>query len=319
MPRQAQLPRVFAEYAPIVHYVQRVSPREYSSTCPKCGGDLHQDHSWPDRCRWFVDDKPLGWCRVCGTVFWPDKAREKMSPEDFAAWRQEQIRQEEARKRSAERALAHLRSEQTWLRYHETMGEVGRTYWEGRGIPRGWQGFWQFGWCTDQHVTLPNGYGVITPSATIPLFNEAGELMNVKHRLVRVNDPGFKYRYELAGQGQPPFLCNLGEPIAGDVIAVEGEIKAAVTFATLDESGCIMVGLPGKSVGQAVVDTFTQAERVTIIMDPDAESDARQLAQRIGAGKCRILIPHAKIDDAILAGDIDRWGLRRWLRQARSA
>lgn len=304
MPRESSLPPIFAEYAGTARFVQRVSDHEYSSSCPKCGGDVHADHTWPDRCRWFVDEKPLGWCRRCSALFFPDGAKSTMTPQAFQDWRVQQIEREEARKRSAERALAHLRSDRAWVRYYEARGMEGTRFWTWRGVPEAFQDIWQLGFCPGH-------------SATIPLFDHDWQVLNIKHRLLSTNDAGMKYRYEITGQGQPPFLCLPDAALSGHMVAVEGEIKAMVMFSRLDDPNVVMVGLPGASPSAAVLAQIGAAETITLVMDPGAEEQAERIADKLGRERCRVLIPAGKVDDLILACDASKWDIRRWLQQAR--
>ncbi len=46
------------------------------------------------------------------------------------------------------------------------------------------------------------------------------------------------------------------------MVAVEGEIKAAVTFARVDDPNVTMVGLPGITPPTGVLSQLSQAERV---------------------------------------------------------
>jgi hypothetical protein len=320
MPRQATLPPIFAQYAARVEYVQQVSQKEWSSTCPTCGGALHSDRSWPNRCRWFVDEHSTGWCRRCGSLFFPDGAKSAMSREEFERWRHEQVAREEARKRSAETALEYLRSEQIWLRYHEALDAYALARWAGRGIPEGWARFWQLGYRRDWSFRQQDGSLYHTPSLTIPLFDHEWNCINIKHRLL---DPPpdrrhMRYLYELKDQEQadPLFLCDPGAPLRGHVIAVEGEIKAAVTFLTLDDPNVAMVGMPGTNPGPRLAEQLADAERITLVMDPGAEEAARKLAAQLGTKRCRILIPPVKVDDGIVAGQLDRRQVQSLLRQA---
>ncbi len=320
MARADSFPPVFAQYAHRVRYVQRVSQREWCSTCPSCGGEMHPDKSLPDRCRWFVDEHPVGWCRRCGALFFPDGAKSAMTPQAFEAWRREQLEREEARRRSAERALAHLRSEQVWLRYHEALDDYSRAIWRRRGIPDCWQSFWQLGWRREWQFRQPDGHLHVTPSLTIPLFNHSWECVNVKHRLV---DPppdrrNMRYLYELVGQEEsdPLFLCNPDAQLEGHVILVEGEIKAAVTFLTLDDSKVVMVGLPGATPKPATLQQFEKAERITLVLDPGAQQQARKLAGALGAKRCRVLIPPKKIDDGIISEHLTKRDVFALLRTA---
>ena len=310
MIREATLPPEWAVLRGKVNYVQRESAKTYTCSCPFCGGEIHPNGELPDRCTLFVDTHPTLYCRVCGKVAYPDNFGDgtyrRPSQAELQERRRELIQREEARKRSAERALVALRNDRMWVRYHEQLNGTGRLYWERRGLSDFWQDFWQLGWQPRSPWQCA--------TATIPLFAQAWQPLNIKHRLIGVEKG--KYRYELAGQLQPMFLCNPGEPVAGHVYAVEGEIKAMVTFATLDSGEVCMVGLPGTSPALPIIEQLQQAERITLIMDPGAEEQAHDLALRIGAAKCRLLIPPMKIDDGILAAGLSGADVRRILAQA---
>jgi hypothetical protein len=127
---------------------------------------------------------------------------------------------------------------------------------------------------------------------------------------------GGKYRYELAGQTQPMFRCNPERPLEGDVVAVEGEIKAAVVFATLDDYQAQVVGLPGTSPGADIITQLGQAERVTLVMDPGARQAAWRLAQKIGVKRTRVLICPSKVDDSIVSERMSAAEVRSAIRHA---
>jgi hypothetical protein len=316
--REATLPVVWAHLQGELRYVQRVSATEYSAACPSCGGTVHQDGSWPDRLRIFCDSHPLAWCRRCNTLRFPDQAggRNTASAADIERWRREQIEREEARKRSAEVALRHLRDDAVWQRYHQSLDFQSRAYWRGRGIPDEWQDRWSLGWHRHYAIRGQSGEFVNTPAATIPLFDHDGQVLNVKLRLIDPpNDEG-KYRYLIAGQLHPPFLTNHTLPLTGYVVAVEGELKAAVTFIALADEATAVIGLPGASPARHIIDQLAKAERVTLVMDPGAEQQAVKLAGMIGPRRARVLILPHKIDDIILATKATPAMVRRWLNQA---
>jgi len=52
--RAAVLPGAFGSLAGQLRYVRQVSPEEYSSECPRCGGEPHPNGEWPDRFRLFL-------------------------------------------------------------------------------------------------------------------------------------------------------------------------------------------------------------------------------------------------------------------------
>jgi len=233
-------------------------------------------------------------------------------------WRQERIRAEEARKRSAELALENLRNGRLWERYHKAMDTFARRYWEQRGVPRFFQDLWGLGW-DNAHEFYVNGQPYITPTATIPVFSTGWQLLNIKHRLQNVPDNAGKYRYEITTKatGHPLFLCDPDKTIEGDVIAIEGEIKAMVTYVTLDSGKANVIGLPGSTLKKEdMAAQFANADRVTLVMDPGARVAAWELTKAIGREKCRVLIPPVKIDDGILAGHLTAREVRALLKNA---
>jgi len=319
--RESPLPVVWAHLQSTLRYVQRVSATEYSASCPDCGGDVHRDGSWPDRFRLFADSHPTAWCRRCGVLRFPDQAdgAHRLSAAELGQFRREQIEREEARKRSAERALQHLRDDGVWQRYHQALDGQARAYWRGRGIPDDWQDFWSLGWHEQYAVRGAGGELVNTPAATIPLFGADGQVLNVKLRLIDPPDDAGKYRYLVAGQPHPPFLTNYHVPLTGHVVAIEGELKAAVTYIAIGDHAAAVIGLPGASPAHHIVEQLAEAERVTLVMDPGAEQQAAKLATEIGPRRTRVLILPHKIDDIILATKATPAMVRRWIGQAEPA
>ena len=315
--RPSDLPQRFQPLANAVRYVQQVSHREFCSSCPKCGGDLHPSGEWPDRFRIFVDEHPLAWCRRCGYIWYPDMADgyQPPSPEELERWRREQEAREEGRRRSAERALAHLRSQELWRQYHEMLDARARQWWRSQGIPDAFQDWWGLGW---EHDT--SRWSV--QSATIPLFGMDGQVLNIKHRLM--DESKGKYRYHVPGLPAPMFLCDHEKPLEDHVIAIEGEKKAMVTYVTMDDPDACVVGLPGLNPSPEVQKQLSQAERVTLVLDPgsdrrgpDGWSPMGRLVHSVGRRKCRVLILPDKIDDVLLAMNANKHECRWLLRQAK--
>jgi len=309
--KSAPLPPEFAALQGQVHYVQQVSRTEFCSSCPHCGGELHPNSELPDRFRMFLTGKVRGWCRRCSFLWWPDMADnyEPPTPQELEAWRQKQEAAEEARLRSAQTALANLRDNRIWEQYHKMLDDRARQYWRGRGIPDAYQNYWALGWDHQRDA------------ATIPLFGPAWEPLNVKLRLM--DDSKGRYRYLLSGQPAPMFLADPDISLENHVIAIEGELKAATSYIVLDDPAACIVGLPGLSPSQSITDTLSKAERVTLVLDPGSDvrnengwSQAGKLIKAIGRDKCRLLIPNAKIDDALLAAKLDKYAVQRLFAQA---
>lgn len=196
------------------------------------------------------------------------------------------------------------------------MNADGRSYWRGRGIPESLQDYWKLGWI-DEYILQFRGDSYMGQSATIPIFGASWQPVNVKHRLLHTPENAGKYRYELRGQPQPLYLCNPDLALSGQVFAIEGEIKAMVTWLTLDNRETAVVGLPGTNPSQEAAEQLAEAERITLVMDPGAEDAAMRLANTLGAKRCRVLITPQKIDDAILAIKPTKRELHNLLRTAR--
>jgi hypothetical protein len=327
------LPPIFAQYAPLVRYVRSTGTNRWNSTCPACGGEPHgSEHDksmWPDRCVWWDDAKPLGWCHQCQRTFFPDQAPgwEPPSAAELEEMRQRRVREAEEQRHKAERQIAFFQSEQVWLRYHEALDTAGRRYWERRGFAGCWIDFWRFGWCATREYPQPDGSVFITPSATIPIFGLEWAPLNVKHRLVIVPPNRGKYLYEVSGVGQPLFLCDPERELSGQVVVIEGELKAALVFARLDGGGMTIVGLPGLTPRADLLAQIGTAERVILNLDPGADvrsdpsrpSALERMIELLGRKRVRLLRLPCKIDDGILAADMGPREIKAMLNSASPA
>jgi hypothetical protein len=210
----------------------------------------------------------------------------------------------------AQKALKELQEARRWLEYHQQMGDGARELWRERGLANEWQDYWRLGYC----LACPTY--TASASLTIPLFvpNE-DEPSNIKHRLLTPENPKDKYRPERSGLPALPFYADNVLPVeaADRVIIVEGEIKAAVTFAMLNYDGWQVLGLPGKDAFKTLPD-LAGHDGVWLIPDPDGLDMWRKAAQQIGA---RVITLPDKIDDMINAGAIDKDDLCGMLDQAR--
>jgi hypothetical protein len=65
-----------------------------------------------------------------------------------------------------------------------------------------------------------------------------------------------------------------------------------------------------------VLSHLEQADRITLVMDPGAKQQGIQLARRLGIQRCWLLVPPMKIDDGIIASDMEAWQVRRLLASA---
>lgn len=318
------LPEEFATLQ--VNYVKRISDNEYSSSCPKCGGSVHQFGELPDRFRMWIRSRatggPLGWCRVCSFVWTPHG--EKLDPAQHEKWVQERQDAEEERRRSAERALENLRREQAWVRYHENLGNTFRHHYYVRGITDKFIDYWMLGYNPHKEV-WDNGESYVTPCLTIPIFLPGQtEPVTIRNRLLSPHRDGDKYRPENAGLPTSLFYTNRDTKPQKSCLVCEGEFKSMTVYITLDNPSMYVVGTPGKTPSAELMKSqLSDCDEVYFLMDPDAyiadgkgKSAIRRMVD-IFKEKSRIIQVPMKIDDMIANGSMDKRGLQNLIKTAR--
>lgn len=314
--REVPLPNGFEGLAGQVRFVHRATASEYASSCPKCGGDLHHDGSWPDRFRMFVVGKYRGWCRKCGYIWFPDMADPNFKPDPvlLAQWQAERERQYTVQKEIAERALEVLDREKRWLEWHEHLTDDTRRMWERAGIPRDWQDFWKLGFTEDKRFEV-DGQNVTLPSLTIPKFDFGWKCKNIDFRLI--NPPSGFGRYRPLAN-LPPVAYNTTPHLSGygdEVYVVEGSKKAMVVSIRTGGELKQAIGLPSCCSWAGMDTLLRDCGRVWIIFDPDATKWAHKFAQSIGKGARIVELP-CKPDDAILYYGMNEKAFQQSLHQA---
>lgn len=220
----------------------------------------------------------------------------------------------------AQKAIEDLRKRRRWIEDHDRMSKEAIAMWEKRGVPQEFQDFWKLGYRESFAYTYA-GEHYTSPTLTIPIFGwRDDEPRQIQHRLLAPHCPTDKYRPERAGIDAMCFLGDRDLPIdvADRIIIVEGQIKAAVTFATLDKPLLQVIGLPGKNQRKSIWPSLAkelQGHDVCIFPDPDAGKDGRELADMIGGA--RIINLPDKIDDMINANLLDKYDILGMMNQAR--
>lgn len=315
---------------PVTH-LRKVAAREYAGACPKCGGT--------DR---FRVNQDAGWfCRVCqGDTKWHDaidfrqwvygeritqaiesllggRKIDKGAVERFALERSatEKIRQaEDAAKQQA--ARERLQAGRVWETYHANLTDEARELWRVRGIPDDWQDYFKLGYCPS-HDWNCGDTRFTSDSLTIPYlrYTAPGEYtcISLKHRLLCKDAPGGKYRPELKDLGNQLFTPMHEEPILPTVLLVEGEIKALVVqvalYALDPLPNMTVLAVAGKSIKAELLAEIQHAERVYILLDPDAGKQAAALCADLGAHRCKVVSLPGKVDDLITMGILDGYDL----------
>jgi len=217
------------------------------------------------------------------------------------------LRELERKVKEQERRLSELekwKQSEPWQQYHDNAPELARQAWRQAGVPDEWQNFYRLGGTQSFTYSSDNNY-YTSPTLTIPVYAQGWKCQTVRHRILNPVDPSDKYRPDIPGLGSHPFLADpdLGFDVAGRTIVVEGEKKAIVTFLTLDTPLVQVIGLPGKAIWKQVAQEL-KGQDVSIILDPDAEKEAVQMAQKIGGAK--VVRLKQKIDDVIVKHGCDR-------------
>lgn len=221
----------------------------------------------------------------------------------------------------AQKAIEDLRRDRRWIQDHEKMSADAIKAWDARGIPREWQKYWWLGY-RQNFTYMHDGALCKSPSLTIPIFEcGANDPSDVKHRLLSPVDPADRYRHERKGLKAIPFLGDRGLPldVADRVIIVEGEIKAAVTFLTLDNALWQVIGIQGKEQNNNtwgdIARQLDGRKDAVIMLDPDAKAEAVKMARSLG-GALVVDLPD-KVDDMIINYGLDKNWLESVVHNAR--
>lgn len=204
-----------------------------------------------------------------------------------------------------------LQAEQKHLYYHQHMSDYFIEQWINRGLDESWQGFFSLGGCDDFIINECWH----TPTLTIPIFDVNYDVLNIKHRLLKPQNPKDKYRPEKSGLGAfPPLLAFPDKGYDGETtFVVEGEIKAMVTASIAPDSEWQFIGVPGRSQYNGLIDKLF-GKNVIVVPDPGAEQDAAKFCKAV---KGRWLALPDKIDDIIVSQELDGSWLKNMERQAR--
>lgn len=329
----------------IVGYISRytnlrkISAHEFAGPCPVCSGrdrfHVHEEKGW--FCRHCTGAEKFGDIADFTKLAFGWSLKETLrqfgldrraTPEEVASMDAERKAQEahQREQEAARQAQVHaqLTQSQEWRVYNDNLNKYpeARELWHKRGLSDDWIAYYGLGYSPLRRFGS-DGSAFECASLTIPyhrpVFSQhpdggadvTWQVIQLKHRLLGDDTPGGKYRPHLAGAGNHLFFTDLHQRnIFGDVLLVEGEIKAMVVWASLwlgEEiiyPNLTVIGLPGKSPREDWYEQFNRADRVYTCLDPDAQDSAARMAARITKPVKNILLPD-KVDDLIVMGVLD--------------
>jgi hypothetical protein len=308
------LPSEFSELFGRIQYVQRKSAEEYSSTCPKCGGNVHADGELPDRFVLLMPSKakagiPFGFCRICGFKWWSGKKDNKPVDPETLKLLQEQAREaEEKRNAEKQKKLMEFSTAELWNELHRRMGEEQRRWWRHAGIPDNWQDYLKLGYTPDRIYRTKTGLEH-SPAYTIPFFDYGFVFRTMQYRLCNPQSPADRYRFE-ADLDTSFYMTTPSLKIQDQVVICEGAKKGMVVKIHAEDNTVLAVPskVDWKSCG--ILEEVKDCGRVYILFDPDCYEqppDANknwkpqpiEFARAIGKN-ARIMDCPVKIDDAFI-------------------
>lgn len=257
--------------------------REWKASCPRCGDSGHEGPGDPDRFFINLPDSKLdcvrGKCRVCGYFEVARDERMGRTLDERTRIQMIEERNKERERRNAE--IARKRRELTTsgaaIKFHRDMSFAQRNKWYGTGLDDKFINMFRLGYTEARHFGVPAN-PVVTDALTIPFWEGSFEdVANIQFRLQNYPDGFGKYR-TYPGLSVPLFKTMPDEPIQGDIILVEGAKKAMVLAKELWASREInIIAVPSKMPSEELLAELAPADRVFIMLDPDAYTPAKDL------------------------------------------
>jgi 5S rRNA maturation endonuclease (ribonuclease M5) len=279
----------------------------WTSACPVCGGSGGGRSDVSDRfCMWL--NPARFWCRQCGHQgFVSQLDGHTPSQEEIDRAHKLYIAHLEKENKELRRKVAALQKADFWKRWHDEMTEAAKKLWYRAGIDDALIEIHQLGYTSERYESCDG-------ALTIPYLHD-DRISTLQYRLINPPDAGDKYRFEQGTRVQWFRPWPYGEPDKV-ILVVEGAKKGLVAWrqiATLDQftyqgEEITILASPQKHIPKALLEQLHKAERVILLLDPDAyakekgqmESALLRNARMIGPDKVRHVRTTAKIDDMLL-------------------
>ena len=330
---------------------------EYRSACVKCGGDSNSDRFILLEVS-KITGGPFAFCRKCGYKT-SLKSTDKwvvLSEEERAKFAAERLRREKEDVAKIEVNREHFRKVPWWETYNHALQHYPHAVelWRSRyGINNWALEYYKLGYCKDFGY-MHNGEKYVSETLTIPIFEPGTnyKIINMRHRLLSPEAKGGRYRPAKAGLGQSLFFANLGQrmkieerrepgnPIAANkvdykiMVVVEGAIKAiSIWQSVMSEfmegiaspetiwfhANVQVIGIPGTNLHKRNEPLLESANRIYLVLDPDAVEDRKdeQLAEQLGTNRTRSIYLPGKPDDLIISGTLNIKNIVMLMKQSR--
>lgn len=292
---------------------KRAGKNGWRGPCPRCAGNRHllifTDKQFP---RWNYE------CQCCGMKGWADQlnaaVRVELTPEEKRRYAQATAADEAETERARLARLGEYTAAELWTAYAARMTADHRAWWEEQGVPLDWQAYLRIGYEPSRGYCDDDGILHHSRAYSIPYWHTGFKFVTMQYRLFDPPTITDRYRWE-KGLGTAYYQAEPQNAIGPQVIICEGAKKAIVTATRTDESFSVL-GVPSKSDFGGVVDAVKDAERVYVLLDPDAGYRADKLARAIGPA-ARVVDLAVKVDDGFTRHGLTNKLLQDALRYAR--
>lgn len=302
--RTDALPPELSEFNVKVSFIQKRGVNEWSSSCPSCGGDQHQNHEWPDRMRWFKlgsdgSLKPRGWCRKCGAICWPNQRQPAHMSKDELAQRREMYAKAEkmrlAEEQKRRERFAAFSTSELWIELNHRLTLEHKTWWDANGVPSDWLDFWKIGYTPDK-MYLHNGAYLHSPAYTIPVFDLGFKIKNLQYRLLHPAIGAGRYRSEYK-LDPTPFISRPDLPLEGDEIVIVEGAKKCMTLSIL-MGGIQMIAVPSMNDWAGAEKRVSKFRKQYVMLDPESMARPERCSEDWEpwpAKMCRAIGPTARL------------------------
>ena len=165
---------------------------------------------------------------------------------------------------------------------------------------------------------LQLGIAALGDDALLPIAGPSGDILALKRRFFTARD-GSRYAYTTAGHGSPAW-CSPDFSSFANVLVVEGELNAMVSYSVLNEVGAEMAVMGVAGVFGGLHEAVLRGKQVYVWADQDgpgtrAKKRWQLKARRAGCVVAKAL-PQTPADACELAAQEGRLYLASWLLEA---